>query len=183
MANPAIEQNRRHTIASPSGQRCTRCDRWTRRSQKSVRNDWDEYSRRWDAEFGAAYRNLGDEWANDNTSDRKRDALFFTAYAERWINLDSEVLEVGLPGGRWTVRLAPKVKRLTVLDVSEEMLNRTRARVESLGLSNIDYVVGNGADFEPIPDASIDFFFSWVVLFTPTCRPQCSYMRVSDSGE
>jgi ubiquinone/menaquinone biosynthesis C-methylase UbiE len=36
------------------------------------------------------------------------------------------VPEVGPGGGKWTGRIAPKVKRLIVLDVAEEMLKRGR---------------------------------------------------------
>jgi SAM-dependent methyltransferase len=56
------------------------------------------------------------------------------------------------------------VKRLIVLDVADEMLNRTKARCESLGITNVEYILANGKDFQPVADASIDFFFSYDVF-------------------
>ncbi len=141
--------------------------------------DWDEYSHLWDTQFRSQYEYLGDEWngdfgdewddflANDLAADCipwKRDDLYFALYADRWLRPDRTVLEVGPGGGKWTVRIAPKVKRLVVLDTSEEMLNRTRRRCEALGLENVEFITGNGKDFQPVADESIDFFFSYDVF-------------------
>ncbi len=126
--------------------------------------DWNAYSKTWDDQYGHQYTCLGDEWNDDNTPDRKRDSFYFSAYAERWIKPDMTVLEVGPGGGKWTVRIAPKVKHLIVLDVAEEMLKRTKARCESLGINNVEYILGNGKDFQPVADESIDFFFSYDVF-------------------
>ena len=142
-------------------------------------NDWDEYSHLWETQFHPQYEHLGDEWnadlgdewddyiTDDLAAGRlpwKRDDLYFTLYAERWLKADRTVLEVGPGGGKWTVRIAPRVKRLIALDTSEEMLKRTRARCEALGLENIEYLSGNGKDFQPVLDESIDFFFSYDVF-------------------
>jgi SAM-dependent methyltransferase len=56
------------------------------------------------------------------------------------------------------------VHRVIVLDVAEEMLRRTKARCHALGLTNVEYVLSNGQDFHPLPDASVDFFFSYDVF-------------------
>jgi ubiquinone/menaquinone biosynthesis C-methylase UbiE len=134
-------------------------------SQKNrYAKDWDTYSKVWKEEFASSYSHLGDEWNDDGTPDRKRDNLYFTLYAERFIYSDMTVLEVGPGGGKWTVRLAPKVKKLIVLDVSEEMLQRTKFRCESLDIHNVEYILANGQDFQPIPNDSIDFFFSYDVF-------------------
>jgi ubiquinone/menaquinone biosynthesis C-methylase UbiE len=126
--------------------------------------DWDGYSKTWASEFGKSYVHLGDEWNDDGTLERRRDNFYFDTLAARWVNPNSTVLEVGPGGGKWTVRIAPLVKRLIALDVSEEMLNRTRQRCASLGITNVEYILGNGHDFAPIPDNSIDFFFSFDVF-------------------
>ena len=84
-------------------------------------DDWNNYSKMWDAQFGKQYMHLGDEWNDDDTADRKRDSFYFSAYAERFIGSDMTVLEVGPGGGKWTVRIAPKVKHLIVIDVAKEM--------------------------------------------------------------
>src|SRR5690242_10218106 len=126
--------------------------------------DWNAYSQNWDRRYGSRYQHLGDEWNVDHTPDRKRDAFYFLAYAERWLRPDMTVLEVGPGGGKWTVQLAAKAKHVIVLDVAEEMLKRTKARCESFEVSNVDYVLANGKNFQPIVDESIDFFFSYDVF-------------------
>jgi ubiquinone/menaquinone biosynthesis C-methylase UbiE len=126
--------------------------------------DWNTYSQHWEAEHGSKYAHLGDEWNDDGTAERKRDEFYFMAYAGRWLRPEMTVLEVGPGGGKWSHRIAPLVKRLIVLDVAEEMLERTRKRCDSLGLTNVEYVLASGEDFNTIPDASIDFFFSYDVF-------------------
>lgn len=126
--------------------------------------DWNSYSQSWNKEYGSDYGYLGDEWNDDGTVERERDNFYFTAYADRFIDPDMTVLEVGPGGGKWTTRIAPKVKKMIVLDVAEEMLKRTKARCESLGINNVEYVLANGTDFQPIADESIDFFFSYDVF-------------------
>ncbi len=127
-------------------------------------SDWDQYSKSWDKTFGVRYRHLGDEWSDDGTAERQRDEFYFRLYAERFLSADSVVLEVGPGGGKWSSRIAKRVKRLVVLDVSQEMLQRTRARLEAEGVKNVEYVLGNGSDFQPVPDNFIDFFFSYDVF-------------------
>lgn len=126
--------------------------------------DWNTYSQMWDIQYGPQYVHLGDEWNDDRTTDRRRDSFYFSAYAERWIEPHMTVLEVGPGGGKWTVRMAPKAKRVIVLDVAEEMLKRTQSRCQSLGITNVEYLLANGKDFQPVADGSIDFFFSYDVF-------------------
>jgi ubiquinone/menaquinone biosynthesis C-methylase UbiE len=126
--------------------------------------DWNAYSQSWNAQFGRQYGYLGDEWNDDGTAERQRDTLYFRLYAERFLHPDSTVLEIGPGGGKWTVRIAPHVKKAIVLDVAEAMLKRTQDRCEALGIRNVEYVLGNGIDFRAVADESIDFFFSYDVF-------------------
>lgn len=126
--------------------------------------DWNGYSEHWDRSYGSKYGHLGDEWNDDGTEARKRDEGYFRIYAERFLRPDMTVLEVGPGGGKWTVRIAPLVKKVIVLDVAESMLARTRARCESLGLTNVEFVHANGRDFRPVASASVDMFFSYDVF-------------------
>ncbi|MDQ2902503.1 MAG: class I SAM-dependent methyltransferase [Ktedonobacteraceae bacterium] len=125
--------------------------------------DWSTYSQQWEQRYSSAYDYLGDEW-NSGGGLWDRDDSYFSMYAERWLRPDQTVLEIGPGGGKWTVRLASKVKRVIVLDVAEEMLDRTRQRCEKLGQTNIEYILGNGQDFQPVADESINFFFSYDVF-------------------
>lgn len=132
--------------------------------ENRYQRDWNEYSRDWEKVHGKGYRHLGDEWNDDGTSDRQRDELFFHLFAERFLTKDSVVMEVGCGGGKWTTRLAPRVKKVHVLDVADEMLRRTSERCQKEGIKNVEFIHGNGTDFAPIPDESIDFFFSYDVF-------------------
>jgi ubiquinone/menaquinone biosynthesis C-methylase UbiE len=136
----------------------------TDKCENRYAGDWNTYSRRWDLRYSSKYVHLGDEWNDDQTEDRKRDAFYFMAYVERWVRPDMTVLEVGPGGGKWTVRIAPKAKRVIVLDVAEEMLKRTKVRCDSVGLKNVEYLLANGKDFQPIAEETIDFFFSYDVF-------------------
>ncbi|MCC7044670.1 MAG: class I SAM-dependent methyltransferase [Acidobacteria bacterium] len=126
--------------------------------------DWNGYSEHWDRSYGETYEHLGDEWNDDGTGQRTRDENYFLMYASRFLRPDMTVLEVGPGGGKWTVRIAPLVKKVIVLDVAESMLARTRARCESLGITNVEYVLAGGRDFRPVASASVDFFFSYDVF-------------------
>jgi ubiquinone/menaquinone biosynthesis C-methylase UbiE len=126
--------------------------------------DWNEYSRSWDAQFGRDYSHLGDEWNDDATQQRERDQFYFRTYAERFLKKDMTALEIGPGGGKWTVRIAPLVKKMIVMDVSEEMLRRTEEHCRSEEISNVECLLGNGRDFQPVADDSVDFFFSYDVF-------------------
>jgi ubiquinone/menaquinone biosynthesis C-methylase UbiE len=126
--------------------------------------DWNGYSQHWDRSYGSRYAHLGDEWNDDGTAERSRDELYFAVYAKRWLRPDMTVLEVGPGGGKWTVRIAPLVKKVIVADVAGEMLRRTRERCESLGIHNVEYVQTDGQGFAPVADQSIDLFFSYDVF-------------------
>jgi ubiquinone/menaquinone biosynthesis C-methylase UbiE len=122
-------------------------------------DDWNRYSDHWEKHYTKDFAHLGDEWHNRDFEDR-----FFTLFVERFLGRDTTVIEIGPGGGKWTVRYAPLVKRVIVLDVAESMLQRTRQRCEAAGLSNVEYVLGDGGSFTGIPDDSIDFVFSFDVL-------------------
>lgn len=126
--------------------------------------DWNGYSEHWDRSYGQKYAHLGDEWNDDGGAARARDEYYFNVYAKRWLRDDMTVLEVGPGGGKWTVRIAPLVKKVIVVDVAAEMLRRTRERCEALGITNVEYVEANGQDFRPVADQSIDMFFSYDVF-------------------
>lgn len=127
-------------------------------------NDWNQYSEHWDRSYGGKYAHLGDEWHDDGSGTRRFEERFFASTIAPWLHPGLRVLEIGPGGGKWTVRMAPHVARVTTFDVARNMLDRTKARVESEGLSNVDYVLGNGRDMSQIPSGSIDLVFSFDVF-------------------
>lgn len=70
----------------------------------------------------------------------------------------SMILEAGCGTGRWVMRLAPLGYRLVLSDLSSEMIERARDKVEQSGLSG--HVVGYHSldicDMRPLPDSSFD---------------------------
>lgn len=135
-----------------------------RAAENRYASDWNDYSDHWTRRYGTKYTHLGDEWNDDGTESRIRDEHYFQIYAKRFLRPDMIVLEVGPGGGKWTVRIAPLVKKVIVLDVAETMLERTRARCADEGITNVEYVAGNGHDFRPVASQSIDLFFSYDVF-------------------
>ena len=65
------------------------------------------------------------------------------------------VLEVGVGTGL-SLPLYPRDVRITGIDVSNEMLERARARVARAGLKNVDALVEMDAEDMTFPDASFD---------------------------
>jgi ubiquinone/menaquinone biosynthesis C-methylase UbiE len=127
-------------------------------------SDWNRYSQTWDRFYGARYQHLGDEWCDDGTSERHWERRLFGFAVEPYLAPSLHALEIGPGGGKWTVRLAPRVQHLTVFDVADAMLARTRERVESEGLGNVSFVHGGCADLGAIADQSVDLVFSYDVF-------------------
>jgi SAM-dependent methyltransferase len=103
---------------------------------------------------------LGDATIDDGTAGRARDEHDFALTAKRWLRPEMAVLEVGPGDGRWTIRIAPLVRTLIVVDGAEEILQRTRERCESLGIHNVEYVLASGRDIAQVPDQGVDLYFT-----------------------
>ncbi len=75
------------------------------------------------------------------------------------INKDSNVLEIGPGGGRWTEYLAKKARRLILADISPKCIKICKRRFKNC--TNIDYFATDGQDLSFILDDSIDFIWSF----------------------
>ena len=75
-----------------------------------------------------------------------------------------------------TRSFARRFKRVLAIDVSSEMLKRAKSlHVE---YNNITWIHGNGIDLSPIPNDSMDFVFSYLVLqHFPTAALVRAYIR------
>ena len=127
-------------------------------------SDWNAYSATWEDHYGSRYRNLGDEWCDDGTAQRAREQQLFAQIAGPRLTPQTRVLEIGPGGGKWTVRLAPVAGHVTVFDVADGMLDRTRRRCEEEGLENVSFQLGNGVNLAPLADGSHDVVFSYDVF-------------------
>ena len=127
-------------------------------------NDWNTYSQCWNDNYGTRYTDLGDEWCDDGTADRKWERWMLSAVAEPWLRKDARLLEIGPGGGKWTVRLSPQVKDIVAFDVADTMLERTRARCAREDVANVSCVLGDGNGFTGVRDESVDIVFSYDVF-------------------
>lgn len=74
------------------------------------------------------------------------------------------VADVGAGTGRSTIRASEKAERVYAIDAYRSVVEFGRDLVEGLGLRNVDYVQGDGANI-PLPDSSVDAsIHSWAVL-------------------
>lgn len=67
---------------------------------------------------------------------------------------DRDLLDLGCGIGRFLVALAPRMRRLTGLDVSPAMIAEARRRCA--GFANVEARVGQGRDLAGVADASVD---------------------------
>ena len=87
-----------------------------------------------------------------------------------------EMLELGCGIGRMTHRFSELFKHVYAIDVSPEMLKLARKYWGHL--KNVEFILGNGADMRSIPNASVDFVFSYLVLqHAPYPEIVLSYIR------
>ena len=68
---------------------------------------------------------------------------------------DDLVLDVGTGAGHTALALAPRVRRVVAIDVTEEMLEEGRKLAAKRGIGNVEFRVGNAMDL-PYPDRSFD---------------------------
>jgi ubiquinone/menaquinone biosynthesis C-methylase UbiE len=69
------------------------------------------------------------------------------------------ILEIACGYGRWTQFLKDMCRHLAVIDLSEECIDACRQRFS--GCAHIDYHLNDGKSLQMIPDASVDFVFSF----------------------
>ncbi len=127
-------------------------------------NDWNGYSEGWNERFGQRYSDLGDEWCDDGTTERLREQRLLATVAEPWLRADAQLLEIGPGGGKWTVRLAPRVAGVVAFDVAAAMIDRTRRRCAREGVTNVSFVLGDGNGLAAVPSRSVDIVFSYDVF-------------------
>lgn len=90
--------------------------------------------------------------------------------------LDLRMLEIGCGVGRMTRMLSRIFGHVTGVDVSEEMIRQ--ARRNTADLNNVSLVLGDGCSLEAVPDASLDFAFSFIVFqHIPTYSVIASYCK------
>jgi SAM-dependent methyltransferase len=72
------------------------------------------------------------------------------------------MLELGCGAGRMSHCFAARFGHLIAVDISPRMLDHAREVLH--GIANVTLVQSNGIDLSPVPDESVDFVFSYLVL-------------------
>lgn len=96
-------------------------------------------------------------------------------FADRLALIDSSrVLEIGPGSGYFSVEIARRITRghLELFDLQPEMLAKARRKLETAGLRNVGYAVGDASEL-PFPDASFDVVVLACVLGEIPQKQRC----------
>jgi SAM-dependent methyltransferase len=140
-----------------------------------IREFWDQRAREDAYFFVDNRREYGDPELGPFWDDGARDLDRLLDALEVRIEPDDAVLDVGCGVGRLTSVIAGRAARVCGLDVSSEMIALARQHHADL---NVEWVVGNGTDLDPLPDRSFDLCISHVVFqHIPDPGVTLSYVR------
>jgi SAM-dependent methyltransferase len=139
---------------------------------QALNQTWSRYARDWDdrPDLNLGVRTLGEEWGGPEFA-----ARIVSDVAAPYLGPDVEVLELGCGGGKFSAHLRERSRKLVCADISADMLARARAHVGEG--DDIAFTQLNGRDFTGVPDASIDFIYSYDVLLHLQPQNVFSYLR------
>lgn len=111
-----------------------------------------------------------DQWTGWNWSDRGEEWSNHPGWKESLVEhvltpnipIDSIVLEIGPGGGRWSDILLTRVKKLTVVDLTQKCIDVCKERFQ--GRPNIEFFVNDGRSLDMIESDSIERVWSWDVF-------------------
>jgi SAM-dependent methyltransferase len=132
-------------------------------------NSWDDYSKSWDKDV-PGHSMLGEEWGNKELT-----LQVFAKHLQPHLLGDTRALEVGPGGGKYSALAAPHCKALTCVDVSQEMLNRVKSRLNDD--AKLRTIKVDGMDVHQVPDESVDFAFSIDVFVHLDLEDVYAYLR------
>jgi SAM-dependent methyltransferase len=136
-----------------------------------------DYKTTWDAEAADldSAKNAVSGYTDD--AEYERTALELVELFERVVGVhpSDTFLEIGCGVGRVAPALAPKVARWIGCDVSANMLDHARQRLQRL--ANVELVELNGWDLAPIPSESIDVVYCTVVFMHLDEWERFAYVR------
>jgi ubiquinone/menaquinone biosynthesis C-methylase UbiE len=144
---------------------------------ESMREDWDARAREDAFYYIASWRKDWDvaDFLKSGDEDYERlvkPALDRAGFAPA----GKAMLELGCGAGRMTHSFALQFDRVIALDISAQMLDRARKILQSAG--NIEWRQANGVDLRGVPNESMDFAFSYLVLqHLPDGKSVFSYIR------
>ncbi len=131
----------------------------------NMRTQWDEMARRnafYSISSAAKYQDVSQVDVELFWQEGRQQVDLFLRAAGLAQPTQGTMVEIGCGLGRMTHRFSEIFRHVYAIDVSPEMVQRARALWP--GLDNVDFVVGNGIDLQPITSSSIEFVFSFLVL-------------------
>ena len=133
---------------------------WRGNSPSANRRKWDD----WD------WSRHGEEWT---ASEEWKQGLIDDVL-QGYVPEGAVVAEIGPGGGRWSEVLAPRSRRLIVVDVTPRVLELCRERLAGAG--NVEYVLSGGADLPGVADGCVDAVWSFDVFVHIAPRDQAAYL-------
>jgi ubiquinone/menaquinone biosynthesis C-methylase UbiE len=128
-----------------------------------MRQDWDERARKDAFHYIASWRK---DWSPESffQSGEEDYRRLVAPVLERrhWDPEDKSMLELGCGAGRMTRTFSRRFSKVYAYDISAEMLQHARALYPEA--SNINWILGNGTDLSSVPDQTVDFAFSYILL-------------------
>ena len=113
-------------------------------------------------------KGFGQEWSAYDQSgldpEEKKEIFgkYFSVFPWELLPEDGGVgADIGCGSGRWAALVAPRVRKLHLIDASGEALDVARRNLD--GIPNVEFH-HSGVDEMPIPDRSLDFAYSLGVL-------------------
>jgi ubiquinone/menaquinone biosynthesis C-methylase UbiE len=103
----------------------------------------------------------GGEAGHGRPDHDENDQRWFAMAVAPWLTPDARVAELGPGFGQWTVRIAPLVREVVVVDDVEMALERTRLRLQAAAITNVSFVLGSGRDLQPLPSDRFDLVFGY----------------------
>jgi 2-polyprenyl-3-methyl-5-hydroxy-6-metoxy-1,4-benzoquinol methylase len=140
---------------------------------EALRDSWSTYPRDWkrDSKINLCVDTLGEEWGGPEFAD------YLVDLVSPHLGDHADVLELGCGGGKFSQRMAPRVRSLVCTDISPAMIDHTRTNLAGRGIgANVTYQVLNGIDFTGVPSGSADFIFSYDVLLHVQPQNVFSYL-------
>jgi ubiquinone/menaquinone biosynthesis C-methylase UbiE len=128
-----------------------------------MKQDWDERARKDAFHYIASWRKdwTPETFFESGEEDYERLVAPFLARSQ-WKTEGKDMLELGCGAGRMTRSFSRRFSRVHAFDISAEMLGH--AQVLYPEAPNINWTLGNGTDLASLPDQTVDFAFSYIVL-------------------
>jgi SAM-dependent methyltransferase len=128
-----------------------------------MRQDWDERARKDAFHYIASWRKdwTPETFFESGEEDYQRLVAPFFERAH-WMPEGKSMLELGCGAGRMTRSFSQRFSKVYAFDISAEMLQHAQVLVPEA--PHINWVLGNGTDLAGLPDQTVDFAFSYIVL-------------------